>query len=64
MSRIDAVIIILVCDIIGFILGMTVPEPAFQVSKGLIWATIATGIGTITCVVFNRITSTKGGNDA
>lgn len=63
MSRIDAVIIILVCSIIGFILGMTVPEPAFQVSQGLIWAIIATGIGTITCVVFNHITSTKEEKD-
>ena len=65
MSRVDAIVIILMCAVISFVLGMAIPEPAGQIGNGLLWAIIGTGIGTIACVIFIRIiSSTRRGKDA
>ncbi|MBI2454322.1 MAG: hypothetical protein HYV54_01990 [Parcubacteria group bacterium] len=60
MSRTDAAVIIMVCGVIGFILGMTVPSHAFQIKDGFFGTIIGAGIGTVICAVYINLMKEGG----
>ncbi len=54
MSRIDAAVIIIICAIIGFILGMAIPGETSEITRGFNGAIMGAGAGAILCLIIIR----------
>lgn len=61
MSLMDAIVVIILCGIVGFLLGMAIPEPAGQIANGFLGAIVGVGITGIILVIYFHI---RGRNHA